>query len=264
MSRILITGGRGILGREIVARMKSTGHVIRVMSRRAAQMDTQVEWVQVDLESGAGLAQALQQVDIVVHCATNVFKTQQVDIDGTKHLLEQARTGQVKHVIYISIVGIDCIPTFPYYKAKLAAEQIVKESGVPYSILRATQFHTFPDMVLSPLRRGFWSPALLLRQESLFQLIDAGEVADYLLPYITERAVGSIPDIGGPEVLKLGQIAKMWLEAQGLHRPLLFVPAPLAFREGFRRGYNTVPERKYGSITWADYLHQKYGEHGKN
>lgn len=260
MSRILITGGRGGLGREIVARLKPTGHIIRVMSRQAAGSDARVEWAQADLGTGAGVAEAVKNVDIVIHCATDSFKTQKVDVIGTRHLLEQAHAAEVKHIIYISIVGIDWIPTYPYYKAKLATEQIVKESGVPYSILRATQFHTLPDLFLSSLKRGLWSPALLLHPESQFQLIDAGEVADYLLPYITEEAVGRIPDVGGPEVLRLRQIAEMWLEAQGLRHPLLFLPVPFKFREGFRQGYNTIPERKYGSITWADYLRRKYGQ----
>jgi uncharacterized protein YbjT (DUF2867 family) len=259
MSRILITGGRGILGREIVARLKNTEHRVRVMSRRAAQPDTQVEWAQADFESGSGVPEALQAVDIIVHCASDPLKTQQVDVAGTKRLLEQAHAARVKHLIYISIVGIDRIPSFPYYKTKLAVEQIIQESSVPYSILRATQFNTLPDIFLSPLKRGFWSPVLLLHPESQFQLIDAGEVADYLLPHITEKAVGRIPDVGGPEVLRLRQIAKMWLEAQGLRRPLLFLPAPLAFREGFRKGYNTIPENPYGRITWADYLRRVYG-----
>jgi uncharacterized protein YbjT (DUF2867 family) len=123
------------------------------MSRASAPaaLDSHSEWAQADAESGSGLAEAVQGVDIIVNAMTHPERAQQVDVDGTQRLLAAAQMADVRHVLHISIVGIDRIPT-PYYRAKVAAEQVVMESGVPYSIWRATQFHSLLDHFLARFR----------------------------------------------------------------------------------------------------------------
>lgn len=261
MSRILITGGNGVLGSEVVKRLAGTAHTVRVMSRKRAPADARVEWAQADLETGVGITNALTGVDIIINSATHPFKAQKVDILGTRHLLEKARSAGVRHVIHISIVGIERITSYPYYRTKVEAEKVVMDAGVPYSIARITQFHTLLDMFLSPLRKLPWTPAFMLPETALFQLIDPGEAAEYLMPFISETAIGHIPDVGGPEVLALDEITDRWLKAQGLWRPRLHLPFLMpATGESLRHGYNTVPENKYGQITWDDYLQKRYGQ----
>ena len=116
MARILVTGGNGVLGRQIVAKL-SARYTVRVMSRRPARAAvSMVEWAQADLETGDGLKAALADVSAIIHAASNPFKhSRQVDVNGTRRLMEQARTAKIAHVIYISIVGIDRIP-YPYYQ----------------------------------------------------------------------------------------------------------------------------------------------------
>src|SRR3990172_4046847 len=175
MSRVLITGGTGVLGREVAPRLAAAGYMVRVMSRRAAPAEgAQTGGAQAQIETGEGLAEAVAGVDAIVHCASSPFRrTRAVDVEGTRRLLGAAKAAGVPHFVYISIVGIDRIP-LPYYKHKLAAERLIEESGAPYSILRAPQFHTLIDEVIRNLARlpvGLYPPGFK------FQPIDPGEVA---------------------------------------------------------------------------------------
>lgn len=152
-------------------------------------------------------------------------------------------------------MGIDKI-RYAYYDAKLACEKVLEESGNPYIILRAVQFHSLLDMFLSMLTRV---PGLLLVPKSFkFQPMDTGEVAERMVAYATSGASGRLPDLGGPELLTAGDIAREWLRAHGSRRLLLNLPLMGKAAAGFRRGYNCVPEESQGTITWRDWLERKY------
>jgi uncharacterized protein YbjT (DUF2867 family) len=264
MTRILITGGTGFLGTELTPRLVNAGYTVRVMSRSARTPDhfPDVEWAQADLETHSGLAEAVKDVDIIVNAATGAVKNpHQVDVIGARKLLELARAAAVQHVVHISIIGIERIP-FSYYKHKVAAEQVIRESNVPWSILRAAQFHPFIDLILSALNRF----PLVLPAPTDFQTqpIDVGEVAERLVEIVAAPPAGMLPDIAGPETLRLGDMAKVWLKAQGLRRPIVHLPIPAAWAAGFRKGYNTDPRARYGKITWADWVQQKYDIQAEN
>ncbi len=257
MTRVLVTGGTGVLGRELVPRLKNAGYTVRVMSRRARRPDEwpEVEWAQADLETGQGLAEALSGVNVIVNAATSPSRhTWQVDVDGVRRLLEKAEGSGVAHVLHVSIVGIERVP-HPYYRPKVAAEAVVTERGVPWSILRATQFHPLLDGVLQPFAR---LPIVPLATDFQFQPIDPGEVAARLVECVAQGPGGRLPDIGGPEVLRFGDMARAWFGARGLRRPIIHVPLPVAYAKGYRNGYNTCPEQKYGKVTWAEWVRRKY------
>jgi uncharacterized protein YbjT (DUF2867 family) len=225
------------------------------MSRRPAPADSTVEWAQADIESGAGLAAALAGADVVVHAASSPARhTQQIDVAGTRRLLDTAREARVGHFAYISIVGIERIP-FAYYRAKVAAEELLRASGLPWSILRATQFHTLIDGRL----RGADRFALFLVPSDLkFQPIDVGEAAERMAEVVAAGPSGQLPDIGGPEVLTLGAMARAWMAARGRPRRLIHLPLPGGFATALRQAHNTCPDQRYGRITWADWLRENY------
>ncbi len=259
MARILVSGGAGGLGREIVQRLKETTHTVRVMSRASAPvaLDKRIEWAQADVENSSGLDEAIKGVDIIVNSMTNPLNTQQVDVDGTRRLLAAARKANVGHVLHISIVGIEQLPN-DYYKAKVAAEKVVVESGVPYSIWRGTQFHSLLDYYLTALRNSDSAAILSQPPDAQYQLLDTGEAAESLLPYITAAPAGRLPDVGGPQVLTLDTIIRMWLEAQDINRAINYLAEEPLIGEALRQGYGTAPANPYGKITWADYLKQHY------
>ncbi len=260
MTRILVTGGNGRLGRELVPRLQKAGYTVRVMSRQArpATLDPALEWVTADIAIPSGLAEALADVEVVINAASNPrHNTQAVDVAGTGYLVQAAEAAHIQHFIHVSIVGIDQVP-YPYYAAKVGAEAKVRAGNIPYSILRATQFHTLLDhWILAPYRK--W-PLVLMPTDLRFQPIETGEVADRLVALIPQPAAGLLPDMGGPEVLTVGQLAKTWFAAQDKHPWILPLYMPGGFANAVRHGRNTCPDHKDGQLTWAEWLRQKYGK----
>lgn len=253
--RILVTGGNGSLGREF-ARAAAAGYAIRLGSRkpRPGHLPAHVEWAQADLATGAGLEEALAGVNVVLHAATNVPSSATVDVEGTRRLLKWAQAARVSHVLYPSIVGIDKIP-FRYYKSKLAAEALLEQSGMPWTILRTTQFHSLIDRFLIGLARLPW---LLIPSDFHFQSVAESEVAGHLLESVARGPSGRAPDFGGPEVRRLDEMADQWLLARSIRRRIVRLPLPGKLAQGFRRGENTLRGGEVGKLTWWEWLNAKY------
>jgi uncharacterized protein YbjT (DUF2867 family) len=256
----LITGGTGVLGRQLKERLLASGYGVRVMSRgpRPATLPKGSEWAQAELETGQGVPAAVAGTAIVVHCASSPLRrTREVDVEGTRRLLDAARAAGVQHLVYISIVGIDRMTAYPYYRAKLETEQVIEQGGLPYTILRATQFHDLLDAMLPRLLR--W-PLAFLPLDFQFQLVDSGEVAGALADCVVSGPIGRAPDVGGPEVLVSKDIVAAWLAARGLRRWVVHLPLPGKAAAGFRHGLNTCPQNRQGKVTWAEWLAGKYGQ----
>jgi uncharacterized protein YbjT (DUF2867 family) len=251
--KILVTGGTGVLGREIVSAAEAAGHVVRVGSRgpRRAGIPAAREWAVVDLASGSGIDEAVAGVDAVVHAASDPRRSQAADVDGTRVLVDACRRHGVRHIVYVSIVGIDRIPV-RYYQHKLTAEAIVVAGGVPCSILRATQFHPFLDQLLTGAARV----PLVMPLPAGFQIqsVDVGEVARRLVRCVEAGPGGRLPDFGGPEAMGLREAARLWREARGVKKPLLSIPLPGRAAAALRAGANTVPVGEHGTISWRDWL----------
>ncbi|HEY3506934.1 MAG TPA: NAD(P)H-binding protein [Actinocatenispora sp.] len=239
---VLVTGGTGRLGREVVARL--AGDPPRVLTRdatRAGAGDVAVG----DLRTGAGVAAAVAGVRTVVHCATTNGRG---DVVAARSLVAAARA-TAPHLVYASIVGIEDVP-LPYYRAKLAAERVIAGSGLPYTILRTTQFH---PMVGWMCRVQRWLPVVALPAMPL-QPVDVGEVADRVVELAAGPPAGRVPDLGGPEVRWLTDLARAWLRATGRRRPVVGLRLPGATMAAYRRGGHLAPDRAVGTVTFADYL----------
>lgn len=257
MTRVLVTGGTGTLGRALVATLHDEGYTVRVMSRSAAPADLPpgLEWAQADLVSGDGLAAALDGVDRVVHAATSppnerpYLKPKAVDVGGTERLVERAEDASVDQFVYTSIVGIDEIPVF-YYRYKLQAEEVVADADVPSVTLRATQFFSLLDDVFGGLR---WLPVWGLPTDYEFQPIAADVVADEIATVVDERSMDPV-EIGGPEVRTLGDLASAWRDERDIRRPSFRVPMPGKMAASMREGALTTPENRYGTVTWEEWL----------
>ncbi|CAN5861164.1 NAD(P)H-binding protein [soil metagenome] len=251
--QILVTGGTGVLGRRVVERLGSAGVGTRVLSHSGIPGT-----IPGDLLTGAGLESAVRGIDTIVHCATSPFrKAHRVDVEGTGRLLEAAAGAGVSHLVYISIVGIDLAASYPYYRVKLGAEQMVEGSPVPYTILRATQFYDFVLMALRFLDR---LPVMPIPEGFLGQPIDAGEVADRLVELALSGPAGRVPDIGGPEVNTLAHAARVYLEMMDWRRRILELPVPGKTARAFREGALVCPDRAYGEIRWEDFLRSEIGK----
>ena len=244
---ILVTGGTGSLGRRVVDRLRGPGYEVRALSRSARGAGV----VRGDLLTGEGLARALQGVDVLIHCASSPRKPRQTDVEGTRRLLEAANGAGVSHVAFVSIVGVDRNPYPPYYRAKLEAERIIERSPVPWTILRATQFHEFALKQIRLLER---LPVMMAPKGFLLQPMDIEEVADRLVELSLSGPAGRVPDIGGPEVRTLPDLARSYLNATGRRRRIVEVPVPGKAARALREGAQLAPGQAYGEIRWEEFL----------
>lgn len=244
-SAFLVTGGTGSLGGLVAGGLRDAGHDVRVLSR-SGRPGT----VRGDLLTGEGLDEAVVGIDTVSHCASNPRDPRRTDAEGTERLLRAAERSGVSHFVYVSIVGVDRNP-FPYYRAKLEVESMVERSPVPWTLLRATQFHEFVLMQIRLLDR---LPVLLVPRGFLLQPIDVGEVAGRLTELALTEPAGRVPDIGGPEVGTFAGFARAYREALGRRKRLLEVPVPGKTARAFRDGAQVTPEHRYGEVTWEEFL----------
>jgi len=210
-------------------------------------------------------------VDTIVHAATDgaltstgirvihyFFRSPAVDVDGTKRLVELASANRVPYLLLPSIVGIDGVVPVPlaFYRYRLEAERLVSEANASWAILRITPFHDLIDGLLLPMAR--W-PLLPTDTAVPAQPIDRGEVANRICAHVADRTRGRLPDLGGPEVRSMGDLARAWIKARGSRQRLIHIRMPGALAEGYRRGCSTCPESRYGNITWEQWLDRKYG-----
>lgn len=247
---VLVTGGTGTLGRAVVHTLIDVGLPVRVLSRQppSPHVPVEVEWAIGDLLTGEGLDDAFAGVSAVVHCATD--PRQGRDVEAAARLLMAARAAEVPHLVYISIVGVDQVP-FPYYRTKLQVEDLIEHGGVPWTILRATQFHDLVDTMLGALTLG---PVTVVPSDTSDQPVDVREVAARLVGLVGAGPSGRVPDMGGPEVLDIADIARQRNNALGRRGGVWAAPFPGKTAAAFRAGGHLAPEHADGQITYAQHL----------
>jgi uncharacterized protein YbjT (DUF2867 family) len=236
---ILVTGGTGNLGRPTVELLRAAGHDVRVLSRKPGPGR-----VVGDLSAGSGIRDALTGVDTVVHLATTRWK----DAGQTRTLLHAARAAGIRHLIFMSIVGVDRIP-YAYYRDKVASERLIEDSGVPFTILRATQFHDFVDGYFRAQRRL----PVVFALDILDQPIAVHEVAERLTELAGAVPAGRAQDIGGPEQLSLRALGETWQRAHGSNKKVRLLRLGGKTIRAFRAGHHLTPLPGYGRETFADY-----------
>jgi uncharacterized protein YbjT (DUF2867 family) len=261
MTEILVTGGTGALGSQLVPRLLSSGYGVRVLSRRADPvLPAGARAVRGDLLTRDGVADSVAGADVVVHCATGaadgglrgtMYKpTVRSDVVPTKALLDIAKRAGIQRFVYISIVGIDQIP-LGYYRGKLDCERAIESSGIPFTILRTTQWHT---LAWEFCIRFTGLPVVMIPKGLRTQLLDPGEVAERMVSLIEARTEGHAPDMGGPAVLNFPDIVRSYLKATGKRRVVVQVPLPGKALRRFREGLNLTPAHADGKRTWQDWL----------
>lgn len=251
MAPILVTGGTGTLGRRVVARLRDAGREVRVLSRSPHESTRGVEFVVGDLMTDSGMKAAVTGVSAIVHCAG----TQQDDAEATKNLLRPARAlATPPHVVLISVVGADKVRS-PHMQAKLEAERLVRDSGLPWTILRATQFY---ELALTGARRSARLPVIAAASGFLVQPIDSDEVAARLVELVLGEPAGRVPDIGGPQVLSAATLIRDYLRTTKRRRLVISMWMPGI--SAIRSGGLLVRKRKdgespvMGKRTWEEYL----------
>jgi len=273
--RILVTGATGTLGRRAVAELAGrTDVVCRALSRGEPPADPgpSAEWVKADLLADP-LEAVVEGVDSLIHLASGKGRGDE-DVASTGRLLGAAKAAGVRHVVVISIIGCDRIP-LPFYDSKMRIEALTEAAGVPWSIVRVAQFHSFvARLVAAPARLAVPSPILA---DLRFQPIDEAEAARQLVETALGAALGRAPELAGPEVLTLERAAALWFAAAG-RKPTLFPVALSAVAQspggglppldghplaawtpgtlaGYQAAWNTPQGARWlGRVTFAEWL----------
>lgn len=260
MARILVTGATGPLGRHTVSRLLARNHQVRILTHHAIpSSQPDVEMVSGDLVTGAGLEAALDGIEVVIHLASNSQQALATDVGGTRNLLAAAALASAArpappHIVYISIIGVDR-SNMPYYVAKHAAEALIAASGLPYSILRATQFHGFIASILRSLGVDT-QPEITVPAGVRVQSVAVGEVAERLVTLAELGPLGHIAEMGGPQALDLETMARTYLRVCDPARAAHVRTGPLQspMYDAWRTGDNLAPDHAFGVMTWEEYL----------
>lgn len=256
MDRILITGGTGKLGQELSKQLINKGFQVTILS---TQQNPDIQYCS-NIHTGnltdiSSLKNAVLNSDIIIHCASNPRNSKVIDIEGTKNLLQITSQKQLNHFIYISIVGVDK-SMFPYYQSKLEVEKLIQESNLPWSILRATQFH---DMILDRFIKPFDEKTVSLKipQGMQFQSVAIEDVANKLFSLAIGSYTNTIETIAGPEIYTIEEMTRIYLNILDRKDKI----EPKMYEEDiyklFRSGVNLCPDYAFGKITWKDFLVQK-------
>ena len=255
-SPILVTGGTGRLGRLVVRRLRDAGRNVRVLSRRSHKSGDGIEFMTGDLATGEGIEAAVDGVKTIVHCAGSA----KGDEDKARNLVRSASSQtRLPHLVYISVVGADRIPMvspvdramFGYFASKRAAEKVFEDSGLPWTTLRATQFH---DLILAVAQQMARLTVIPLPAGFRFQPVDTGEVAERLVELTLDEPSGMVPDIGGPRVYGAAELLRGYLQASHWRRLIVPVWLPGKAARAFRAGANLAPEQAAGHRTWEEFL----------
>jgi uncharacterized protein YbjT (DUF2867 family) len=254
-SPILVSGGTGTLGRLVVARLRDAGCNVRVLSRSIREAEDGIEFVTGDLATCEGIERAVDGAGTIMHLAGGP----KGDEDKARNLIRAASQAGARHLVYISVVGADRIPVasrvdramFGYFASKLAAERIVAGSGLPFTTLRATQFH---DLILTVAQQMAKLPAVPLPAGFRVQPVEADDVAGRLVELTLGEPVGLVPDMGGPRVYGADELLRGYLRASKRRRPIVAIPLPGRAARAFREGANLAPEQAVGQRTWEEFL----------
>jgi uncharacterized protein YbjT (DUF2867 family) len=255
---ILVTGGTGTLGRHVVPRLRAAGRDVRILSRHQHAAGDGTEYVTGDLLAGQGIEAAVGGAAVIVHCAG----ARTGDDVATRNLVRAAARAGTPHLVYISVVGADRVRVagrldrgmFGYFATKLAAEQEVARSGLPWTTLRATQFY---DAILLVTRQLARLPVCPVPAGMRFQPVDTGEVAARLTELALRPPAGLVPDVAGPRAYGLDDLLRSYLRARHQHRLLVPVRIPGAAARAIRAGANLAPDRATGHRTWEDFLSER-------
>ena len=243
--KIVVIGGSGLIGRQVVANLRALGHEVLAASPSKG----------VDTVTGEGLAEALQGADIVIDVANSpsfedgpvmeFFQT------SGRNLLAAEKAAGVKLHVALSVVGTERLQASGYFRAKLAQEQLIQASPIPYSIVRATQFFEFVPSIAASGTQG----DTVIVSDAMMQPIASADVAAFLTDIAVAAHLQGMLDIAGPDPIRMDALVKILLMETGDHRNVTTDPAAGYFGTPVD-DTSLVPagQARLGKLHYADWL----------
>ncbi|NEJ73924.1 NAD(P)H-binding protein [Rhizobium phaseoli] len=212
--KIVIIGGTGLIGSKTVERLRSKGHEVLAASPNSG----------VDTITGKGLAEALAGAAVVLDLANSPSFEDKAVLEffqtSGRNLLKAAAAAGVKHHIALSIVGMERLQGSGYMRAKMAQEQLIKASGIPYTIVHSTQFHEF----MAGIAQSGTSGQMVHLSPAYIQPIASDDVADVMAEVALATPLNGTIEIGGPEKIRLTEIVTRLLKAMNDPRQVMADP----------------------------------------
>jgi uncharacterized protein YbjT (DUF2867 family) len=249
--KVAVVGGTGVLGKPLVAELAARGDEVRALSRRPpGRLPGSASHRRVDLTTGDGLAEALTGVEVVVDASNSSTprRAAPVLVEGTKRLLNAGAEAGARHYVGVSIIGCEQVP-MAYYKVKVEQEEAIAAGAIPWSLLRTTQFHTLIDHLFRQDTRF----GVVRSGSARFQPIDPPLVAERMAGAAHADPAGRLPDVAGPEVLTLSELARAWRRAGPRALPLRF-PMIGPVGRPLREGALCNPDAAAGGRTFEQWL----------
>ena len=243
--KIVVIGGTGLIGSKLVSLLTEHGHEAVAASPKTG----------VNTLTGQGLAEVLKGAQVIVDVSNSPSWEEQAVMDffktSTSNLLKYGVAAGVGHLVALSVVGTDRLTESPYFRAKIAQEKLIKESGLAYSIVHATQFFEFIKGIADISTQG----NQVRLAPVLIQPMASDDVAKAVGRVSVGTPVNGIVEVAGPEKFRLDELIRFVLSALG--DPRKVVTDPNALYYGARVSERTlVPEddAKLGEIRFEDWL----------
>jgi len=212
--KITVIGASGLIGTKVVDLLTAEGHDVVAASRASG----------VDVLTGDGLAEALSGADALVDVVNSPsFEDDPVMeffTKSTTNLVDAVQRAGVGHYVCLSIVGADQLPESGYMRAKVVQEKVITESGIPYTIVRATQFAEFTDAITASMTVG----DEVRVPDALIQTVAAAKVAAEVARAAVAAPLGGVVNIGGPEKISFEQMARAVLADRGEDKTVVVDP----------------------------------------
>jgi uncharacterized protein YbjT (DUF2867 family) len=207
--KIVVIGGSGLIGTKLVEILRDNGHEVVPASPSTG----------VNSITGEGLAEALAGAAIVVDVANAPSWEDQAVLEffetSSRNILAAEKAAGVGHHVALSVVGTDQLQASGYFRAKLAQEELIKAAGIPYTIVRATQFFEFVGGIVQAATDG----DTVRLSSALMQPIAADDVAAILAKFAAGKPLNATIDIAGPDPIRMNDLASQYLSAKSHSSP---------------------------------------------
>lgn len=244
IGKIVVVGASGLIGTKVVGKLSAAGHTVVPASRRTG----------VDVLTGEGLAQAMSGADVVIDVTDSPSYSAEAlatfFTTSTANQMAAEKTAGIRHHVALSVVGADRMPDSAYESAKVAQECSIAGAGVPYTVLRATQFFEFGETIADTLTSGdeIRVPAALI------QPIAAEDVAAQLAHIAVSAPVNGVVEIGGPEYMQLRAFIEAVLDRRIDRRAVVVDPDARYFGAHLEPRTLVTENRLVGATPLAEWL----------